>query len=199
MNFDVKFSESNQTFRTEFAEPDNSIGMEMNAVVIHGATFYPSVSADGTLTWTNDKGLNNPAPVNIKGEPGMDGSNGKDGINGTDGRDGKDGANGKDGTDGKNGTDGVSAKHSWSGTTLTITSASGTSSADLKGEPGQPGANGADGKDGQDGYSPVKGKDYFTEADKAEMVAAVRSQLVAEQWTFTLTDDTTVTKDVYVE
>jgi hypothetical protein len=33
--------------------------------------------------------------------------------------------------------DGVSATHSWTGTTLTITSASGTSSADLKGEAGK--------------------------------------------------------------
>ena len=38
-----------------------------------GATFYPNVSADGTLSWTNDKGLSNPASVNItgaKGDPG---------------------------------------------------------------------------------------------------------------------------------
>lgn len=41
-----------------------------------------------------------------------------------------------DGEPGKNGT---SATHSWNGTTLTITSASGTSSADLKGEKGDPG------------------------------------------------------------
>ena len=32
-----------------------------------GATFTPTVSEDGTLSWTNDKGLPNPAPVNIKG------------------------------------------------------------------------------------------------------------------------------------
>ncbi|OCQ21965.1 hypothetical protein A7985_09145 [Pseudoalteromonas luteoviolacea] len=44
---------------------------------------------------------------------------------------GLDGLNGRDGTDG---TNGVSLSHSWSGTTLSITSASGTSSADLKGE-----------------------------------------------------------------
>ena len=31
-----------------------------------GATFIPSVSEDGTLSWTNDKGLENPASVNIK-------------------------------------------------------------------------------------------------------------------------------------
>ena len=32
-----------------------------------GATFTPAVAADGTLSWTNDKGLANPAPVNIAG------------------------------------------------------------------------------------------------------------------------------------
>ena len=35
------------------------------------------------------------------------------------------------------GKDGVSATHTWNGTVLTITSASGTSSADLKGEKGE--------------------------------------------------------------
>lgn len=40
---------------------------------------------------------------------------------------------------GADGTDGVSCTHSWDGTTLTITSASGTSSADLKGEKGDKG------------------------------------------------------------
>lgn len=40
------------------------------------------------------------------------------------------------------GADGVSCTHSWNGTTLTVTSASGTSSADLKGEKGDPGLGG---------------------------------------------------------
>lgn len=40
------------------------------------------------------------------------------------------------------GEDGVSATHSWNGTVLTVSSASGTSSADLKGETGSPGADG---------------------------------------------------------
>lgn len=44
-----------------------------------------------------------------------------------------------DGQDGEDGNDGVSCTHSWDGTTLTITSASGTSSADLKGEKGDTG------------------------------------------------------------
>lgn len=77
--------------------------------------------------------------ASLKGEPGKDGKPGKDGA---------DGAPGRDGTDGR---DGVSATHEWNGTTLTITSASGTSSANLKGEPGRDGADGAPGKDGAPG------------------------------------------------
>ena len=35
-----------------------------------GATFTPHVDEEGTLSWTNDKGLDNPEPVNIKGPQG---------------------------------------------------------------------------------------------------------------------------------
>lgn len=59
--------------------------------------------------------------------------------------DGKDGVDGKDGIDGKNGVDGkdgVSCTHSWDGTVLNVTSASGTSSANLKGEKGEKGDDG---------------------------------------------------------
>lgn len=62
--------------------------------------------------------------------------------------DGKDGQNGKDGTNGK---DGVSVTHSWNGTTLTITSASGTSSANLKGDKGDKGEQGIQGEPGAKG------------------------------------------------
>lgn len=37
-----------------------------------GATFIPAVSEDGVISWTNDKGLENPKPVNIKGPNGED-------------------------------------------------------------------------------------------------------------------------------
>ena len=39
-----------------------------------GTTFTPSVSADGTLSWTNDGGKDNPASVNIKGAKGDTGA-----------------------------------------------------------------------------------------------------------------------------
>ena len=41
-----------------------------------GATFYPSVSEDGYIRWTNNKGLENPDPVIIKGPKGDGGEKG---------------------------------------------------------------------------------------------------------------------------
>ncbi|MCI8469369.1 MAG: hypothetical protein HFJ75_07805 [Eggerthellaceae bacterium] len=38
-----------------------------------GATFRPAIDELGNLSWSNDKGLENPATVNIKGEKGNDG------------------------------------------------------------------------------------------------------------------------------
>ncbi|MBQ2486796.1 MAG: leucine-rich repeat domain-containing protein, partial [Ruminococcus sp.] len=51
---------------------------ETNAFALHtynlnaldGTTFYPSVSSEGVISWTNDGGKQNPAPVNIKGPAG---------------------------------------------------------------------------------------------------------------------------------
>lgn len=48
----------------------------------NGATYTPDVSEDGMLSWTNDKGLPNPDPVNIKGPQGDPGEDGTDGANG---------------------------------------------------------------------------------------------------------------------
>ena len=96
-----------------------------------------------------------------QGQAGRDGIDGKDGksftyedftveqleaLRGPQGEPGKDGSNGLDGKDGK---DGISVSHTWNGTSLSITSASGTSEVDLRGPAGQ------------DGYTPVKGVDYF--------------------------------------
>lgn len=48
----------------------------------NGATFTPSVDSAGNLSWTNDKGLPNPATVNIKGPKGDSGSGGGGGGGG---------------------------------------------------------------------------------------------------------------------
>ena len=51
----------------------------------NGATFTPAVSEDGTLSWTNDKSLENPASVNIRGPKGETGAQGGKGDTGAAG------------------------------------------------------------------------------------------------------------------
>lgn len=51
---------------------------------------------------------------------------------------------------------------------------------------------------GEPGYVPQKGTDYWTEADKAEIIAAVKNSYQTEEWVFTLEDGSTVTKTVVV-
>lgn len=90
-------------------------------------------------------------------------SNGKLQYNGSDvglkGDKGADGANGKDGTNGITPTIGTNGNW-YLGTTDT-----GKPSRGEKGDKGDTGAPGADGR------TPVKGTDYWTAADKAEIVA----------------------------
>lgn len=140
----------------------------------NGATFIPSVSANGVISWTNDRNLPNPTPVNIKGgkgdkgdrgEKGNDGYTPRKGIDYFDGVDGKNGQNGKDGQDGytpikgKDYFDGEDGKDGY-------TPIKGVDYFD-----------GKDGKNGKDGYTPIKGTDYFTTSDKAEIVSDVLSAL----------------------
>ena len=71
------------------------------------------------------------------------------------------------------GEDGIPATHSWNGTVLTVTSASGTSSADLKGEKGDKGATGSTGPRGEKGD---KGDAYIlTDADKEEISTLINA------------------------
>lgn len=92
MKLDLQFSESGGKFNTNFGETS----------VIHdgqnGATFIPSVSTDGVISWTNDRELPNPNPVNIKGEKGDKGDKGEQGIQGVKGDKGDKGDRGSDGT-----------------------------------------------------------------------------------------------------
>ena len=102
LNISMPFTESAGKFNANFGETSVIHGGQ------NGATFYPDVSDDGIISWTNDRELPNPNPVNIKGDKGDTGANGKDGT---------------------------------------------------------------------DGYTPITGKDYFTDSDKAEMVSSVIAAL----------------------
>ena len=83
------------------------------------------------------------------------GPQGPQGPQGEPGRDGQDGAPGPKGDTGPAGPAGPAGKDG------------------APGQQGPQGAPGAPGAPGQDGHTPVKGTDYWTETDKAEIVADV--------------------------
>ena len=85
-----------------------------------------------------DTGLQGP-----KGEKGDTGDVGPQGPTGLQGEIGPKGDKGDTGVAGPAGKDGTSVTHEWSGSVLKITSASGTSQADLKGPKGDKGDPGA--------------------------------------------------------
>lgn len=72
-----------------------------------GATFVPSVTDDGTLSWENNGGLDNPAPVNITGPQG---ERGPQGIQGAQGIQGPEGPKGEQGNQGVQGPQGPAGK-----------------------------------------------------------------------------------------
>lgn len=135
---------------------------------LDGATFTPSVDADGNLSWTNDKGRANPATVNVKGySPRIivkeiaggkqfvitdySGSQTVDVLNG---KDGKDGTNGTNGTDGENGySPRIIVREVTGGHQFVITDYSGSQTVDVM--DGADGQDGAAGTNGTDGVSPT--------------------------------------------
>jgi hypothetical protein len=163
---------------------------------LHGAkgtTFTPSVDASGNLTWTNDGGLANPPAANIRGEQGEDGEDGASitvssvsestedgGSNVVTFSDGKklNVKNGSKGSDGATGKDGTSvtvtnvSESSTDGGTNVVTFSDGKK-LNVK--------NGTKGSKGDTGHTPQKGTDYFTEADKQELVGAVLAALPAAE------------------
>ena len=99
-----------------------------------------------------DKGDTGPAGAQgPKGDKGDTGEAGQTGPQGPKGDTGSTGPKGDTGAAGADGSDGVSCTHSWNGTVLSVTSASGTSSADLVGPQGPTGATGPQGPAGADG------------------------------------------------
>ena len=64
------------------------------------AIYYPSVSSDGILSWSNDMGYENPEAVNIQGPQGERGPQGPQGIQGLRGEVGPQGERGPQGEHG---------------------------------------------------------------------------------------------------
>ena len=108
---------------------------------------YIQYSTDNGNTWVNLI-----AEADLKGDKGDPGSPGKDGHSPV-----------------------VTATKSGKTTTISV---DGTAIATVEdGTDGAPGVAGAPGKNGTDGHTPVKGTDYWTASDKAEIVAEVTAAL----------------------
>ena len=87
----------NTTDKTSIVNAINELVNSAGTPGEDGATFTPSVDDSGNLSWTNDKNLPNPDPVNIKGPKGDTGEQGEQGDPGPAG------ANGVTPTIGENG------------------------------------------------------------------------------------------------
>lgn len=96
---------SNEVARADHVHPDTG-GGGSGAPGKDGTTFTPHVSEDGELSWTNDGGLPNPDPVNIRGEKGDEGPQGERGLTGDTGPQGQKGDKGERGDTGPQGEQG---------------------------------------------------------------------------------------------
>lgn len=139
-----------------------------------GPVFTPNVSEDGVLSWTNDGGLANPEPVSIKGpqgETGPQGERGPQGIQGEQGVQGPQGEIGPAGPQGEQGLQGIQGPKGPQG----LQGLPGEKGD--KGDKGDTGEAGPKGDTGASGHTPVKGTDYWTDADKVEIVNDVLAAL----------------------
>ena len=147
-----------------------------------------------TLTITSASGTSS---ANLKGDKGDQGIQGEQGPKGDTGSTGSQGPKGDKGDTGATGSAGVSVSSVKQTTTstadggsnvITVTLSNGTTSTftvknGSKGSTGAAGKDGADGlpgvpgADGNDGCTPVRGVDYWTTADKAEIEAYIATEL----------------------
>ena len=117
---------------------------------------YVQYSTDGGSTWTN--------LIAVADLKGADGAPGKDGPTGAPGKDGHSPV--------------VTATKSGKTTTISVDGAAIATVEDgADGKPGAAGATGPAGTPGAAGHTPVKGTDYWTAADKQEIVNSVIAAL----------------------
>ena len=74
-------------------------GQIQGAIGERGAFFYPEIDEDCNLSWWNNGDMENPTPVNIKGDKGDRGEQGIQGIQGIQGEKGEKGDKGDPGSD----------------------------------------------------------------------------------------------------
>ena len=162
------------------------------SMALRVADGYIQYSADGGSTWQK--------LIAVADLKGADGAPGKDGPTGAPGKDGHspvvtatksgktttisvDGAaiatveDGADGKPGAAGADGITPTIGPNGNWFLGATDTGKPSRGETGTPGKDGAKGAPGAPGAAGHTPVKGTDYWTAADKQEIVNSVIAAL----------------------
>lgn len=161
-----------------------------------GETWQNLIAAEDLKGAKGDTGATGP-----QGAPGKDGANGETGPagpRGPAGAPGKDGADGKPGAagaDGAKGADGITPHIGDNGNWYLGENDTGKPSRGATGAKGDAGATGPDGAPGKDGApgaqgekgdkgdpgapgkTPIRGTDYWTAADKQEIVSAVLAAL----------------------
>lgn len=136
-----------------------------------GVTFTPSVSETGVISWTNDGGMENPAPVDIRGPAGAQGLKGEQGPKGDTGERGLQGIQGIQGPKGETGPQGPQGPKGDTGDTGLQGE---TGPQGPKGDTGAQGPQGEIGPKGDTGAPGPKG-DAFTYADfTAEQLASLK-------------------------
>lgn len=139
----------------------------------NGATFIPHVSLEGVISWTNDKDLPNPDPVNIKGPQGPQGPAGPQGERGEQGPVGATGPAGEQGPAGPEGPKGATGEQGPAGeqgATGEQGPAGPQGAPGEQGPKGEKGDPGAQGPEGPAGKTPVKGEDYWTTEEQQQIV-----------------------------
>lgn len=172
-------------------------GYYLSAYAIAQKHGYTGTEAEWLASLKGDKGdtgaKGDTGEKGAKGDKGDPGKDGADGAPGAKGDKGDPGTPGKDGTPGAKGDPGADGHSpvittSKSGKVTTIKSDDktiatvndGTDGKD--GAPGKDGTPGADGAPGADGHTPVRGTDYWTAADIAEIKGYVDTAILGGAW-----------------
>ena len=170
---------------------------KFDALAKKGGLYYePSVSEDGELIWNGTEETMPQIPAaNIRGPKGEKGDRGDRGLQGVQGEKGDTGPQGEQGLRGEKGEQGPQGPMGLTGPQGPVGDTGPQGLQGIQGEPGETGPQGPQGEigprgpqgiqgiqgekgdTGAAGYTPVKGTDYYTAADKTEMVSAVIAAL----------------------
>lgn len=168
-----------EKLKEEVTQTIEDLNIKVETGEFDGATFIPNVDAEGNISWTNDKGLPNPSTQNIKGEKGDQGKQGEQGIPGEKGEQGNP-FQIKKTYPSKEAMDLDYPNMQYNDYVMIASNVNDEDNAKLyvkaEGETGWvfiTDFSGAQGIQGEKGDKPVKGVDYFTDADKQELVNEV--------------------------